>query len=1400
MKLFTLKKHLSGIFFLYCCIISAQNQPQVEPRFKTFKDGLAFTAITVDQNKNVWAGTDKLGLFFLNQTTPTNTTFNLLSIGTAPVVSTLRIQSMAADKLGNVWIGHGGSNFSSGGGGVERVDITSNNVQHYSPDRNAKGLTFFERDGLATLNAQQVVVDDNNTVWVAHRYHDLTVVGIDPVFDPSQYILTPGAFSFKKSGADKFTSIGTWKDRSALPKLLPYPAFTYNPTPSQTPNSRVFNAISVDKTQMWTSVYGYEADSGVPNVRGPYLTARLLQSDLNGKLLFDFTKTKAKFASDAGVFNGVYANNLKGVWATSSMVNEGFSVYKNGKWINVNDPQLIPLGTRFNRAAIWGDTTGRVYMGTTNGLIVYDGYGAVGNIKSYKLYTKVAYTSPYSVLDIDMLSNNIIAGATEGKDSPNFSWIATDVGVMRCFISSDVIVYHVEDKKIPNKNILLPNINGIVDNYTKMVELKSQSPTYTPPDSDKPHFAVDGTTSSIIRYKTNDFDGFYAPNSNYKYEIKKGGIPVNVTDTLRYGKLTLKDKNTPDYKDKLLEDGSKYVDFIFRHPTYIDANDFVAGKNYVEYELFVSGKNSSGVTKTLFYHPIRFSLPPVLLTHGVWSGIDSLEYIEKALVSKGYNKEEVIKCWRSRAEDDQKAPENNYQQDVPIIHKYIDKLREQSLDNKVSVGKVNVIAHSRGGLYTRAYIEELVPGLKYYDDINSLITLNTPHFGSQNGNACLDERIIIQSMNITTGIDPLGNITGGSLDDITYVKSDPVKIKDIFSKSVPKQDRTLILGAQTLTVENDNLSKFDTKNSFIAKLNSDVYLKNLVKNKVPIHAIATNYDLCNVSNLFCGNNDFIKAFNDAKIVVLSNAWPILLAKATTFLLTDGVKFGSDFIKKDIFNNETNDFIVPNTSMKAGLDDKYVSPFTGINMSHSKLKIVGNNIIKLDTDFVVGNPMVCDRLFELLKQNFKNTDSNFTFGGITNNPLTYNLFPNFKGLSANRISNSSNISNTVSKIFIDSKSIKLDLISGETTTFDVYQENIDQITMTYQYSGIEDVYMAEKNETLGFKNSFAIDVPKETIGKFKVTATGYYLGKLVAEHTIESTVQLPANLTLQSIKFNQPEVTLPEQSSVVFNILGTYSDGIERRINDLSGITFTIEDGTVLQQADSSTLKSIVPGQSSFKATVGTLEATLDVTVEENRLLLNNIVANFFPENQSTGPITLKWNTYQEYKSKNFTLERSENNNQNFTEISNQSGKGTLYNTTTNYIYADDTNANTVFYRLKLFNTDDNEVFNQVIEVNRSTLSNENLDLSINKNELSLTPNPLKTNIGQLFMNSSFSDNDAKLSIYDLTGKLICNKSHSIKEGNQKIQFEIPYGLSNGIYLIQLKTKSYTKTIKLLLQK
>lgn len=44
--------------------------------------------------------------------------------------------------------------------------------------------------------------------------------------------------------------------------------------------------------------------------------------------------------------------------------------------------------------------------------------------------------------------------------------------------------------------------------------------------------------------------------------------------------------------------------------------------------------------------------------------------------------------------------------------------------------KVNILAHSAGGLVARAYLQSALPGIRYAGDVDRLITISTPHLGS----------------------------------------------------------------------------------------------------------------------------------------------------------------------------------------------------------------------------------------------------------------------------------------------------------------------------------------------------------------------------------------------------------------------------------------------------------------------------------------------------------------------------------------------------------------------------------------------------------------------------------------------------------------------------------------------
>lgn len=1360
-----LKKYLLFLISLLGFGIS-QAQDAPPPRFKTFQTGTGYTAIAVDQNHNVWAGTDRQGVYFLNQDNPDNT-FTLTSLGTSPTLASLRIQTMAADKSGNIWVGHGGTNTSNTQGGVERIAVATNAVQHLAPDRDARGFTFLERDGIGTLNAQQIVVDNNNKVWIAHRYHDLT--------SSPDYIVTPGTFSSRIADAygEKFDAKGTWNDiqNGRIDPAFPYPAYTYNPTPTQTAQTRTCNAISTNNYSVWVSVFPY-----IAHQTGDTFPSRLLQYSFDGTFLKAYNVRDAKF-SLGGNFHAVYAGNNRAVWAATTLANNGFSVLKEGRWHNITSAALLPAGTRINRAAIWGDVSGKVYIGTNNGLIVYDGIGPVEYETSYTLYTKVPYTSYRSIHDPNMLSNDILAGVTEGEDRPYFSWIVTSSGIMRSFIPlGDVMVFHVNDKNIP----FYEKDNG-KQNYLPIAELKVAD-DYFPRDEDKPVFASDGTQSSVFRYKTDLAPQFYELNSKLSFEIARLSGP-SITETPgtqeyidRYGEFTLKPLNF--YENNVTAEDLEYVEFVYKHPKYINPNDLVSGKNYAEYDFVVWDRTEENNPQIIFQFPIKFSLPPVLLGHGVWTDIGSLAKLEQFLQSKGYSPQELIKVWRK----DKEEAEHPFELDAKIIPDHINMLRIKAMEKRISAGKVNVIVHSRGGLYTRAYLEGITPSPYYKKDINSLITLNTPHSGSHAANAAMDKRIAIPGINIPILL-PTPILISQNLGTITFALTDPVPVSQFIKPLVPDEDEIQNWGAKNLMVQNDALSgSYGPETKFVENLNKPGNLSKLADAEVPIHAVATTFDFCDLSTVLCnGESSF-----DVPIPLRGPAfWLTLTKESVEFLLDQGVNSLSDFVKY-LYGNETNDLVVPGSSMKAGLASQYVSTLPGENIAHSNIAI---------NPGVTESVPVHDRILELLKQNPTAPNSNFTLNGLNPPALTYNFFPNLPAAPLNRENAMDNLNK---KILINPESFPSVMASGDVVNFKVYQENIDKIMIAYQYEGIEDIFICRKVAGLSFENTFTFTIPQEFIGNFKVTAYGFSNGQLVAQHSLVSPtgVQIPQNITLQSIKFSKSEETLPEQSTYTFNLLGMYSDGIERRINDLNNITFTIANQTILQQIDSKRIKTLIPGESNFNATIGALNATITIYVEENPLLRETVVTDFYAQyDTNVSPIKLKWNTYHEYRSKNFVLERSINDDQNFIEINQQLGRGTIYDPST-YSFTDNTSEGRVFYRLKLYDLDDQLVYTETIEVNRTTLSNDNDTLK--ENRIELVPNPLRTYTGSLVVHNKSLATDAELIVYDINGRKLISKKCNITNSVQNIPFEIPNGAKNGIYLVQLKTGKFIKTVKLIL--
>lgn len=1289
------------VWFLGLNILSLEARDKVLGTFTSFNLGQAFTCIAVDAQNNVWAGTNKQGLYKLaqNEGLPIGA-FNNSSVFTNPLQYNV-IQGLAADSLGNLWVGHSGNGGSTAaGGGLEQVNSeTETIVKHYSPDRNAKGLSFFERDGLATYNVKSVIVDRNNTVWTAHKYHGST---------GSPFVVTPGAMSMKVASATKFVTFGAFEQRSSYPEWI-YPAYTSNIPTTASPQLRNCNTIACNDKEVWVGVFAYIAED--LTYKADHIKIYNLSGAYQGSINYDTIGAPA----NAGIFNGIHLTTDGGAWVTMNS-GTGFAVRSKGVWKMIKPGDLsgkFPAGAIINDNAIWGDTRGKVFIGTNKGLLAYNGKGSVDSASSYILYRTERYAN--------MISNNITGGCSE-KDT--VQWITTDKGIMRLTVGN-LEVMHIVDKSKPYDN-------QNEENYVVIAALvnKNDKPASTD-DLGLPIISVDNSKSTVLRYYTSDFDGFYKENK-YVYGFN---ADYDGKDTAQYGKVELRPIDT--YED----DSKSYVDFVLRHPQYISPSKLEG--NGCLWRFSVADKKT---LVTEFQHDIKFSLPPVLLIHGVWTSIESLDNIRDKLYASGYKDYQVLRAWRTSMLAEVSFEHGNRN----IVPSHIEKLIKMTEDNGMSTGKVNVVVHSRGGLYTRGYIEELY-GLKYKDDVHSLITLNTPHSGSQLANLVLDGRML------PVVNKPLGDfISAGGL----------------LYGMIMGADSDGREGARQLLVHK----------GLITDLNEPGNLSKLSQYQVPMHMVATKAELCQLSTSYCD----INVFPIITKVPVINVFSKILSGVTNYIPN-----GGDALLKSIFGGEPSDLIVPRSSMEAGLrGTKYVTSFESKNIAH--IKGVG----RLGMPGVCEAPEVLEHVVSLLKENVHSKDSRFTKNGISPVQLSYNFLINELGkpkdLRKAEIDASPNF-----KIVYNGA----DLYEGDSLRFAVNLDGHDHVFVTYQHETLDrdSVYIQDKAGS-GSTVPYSFKIPSNYMGRILVIAYGLKEGSLIDADSLWMPVGLKSGVKLLSLGFEgEKNVELLQNEKINFTLLGTFSDSLTRVINTLPNVTITTEDTSLLQVVSNKWVyaKTLKTGRSIVNAKYGNLIDKMDVLVLPN-LLLKKTLLSGFRATVSNETINIEWYTDQQYKNSHFVLERMLEGSNSFSLVSLIKGVGTSYGLNF-YSFKDyfDLEVSKVYYRLQLVGEDGNVQYSDTIFVDTELITTVAEYKAENLSSIEIYPNPVQQE-GLHIQFHALTDDKAQISLTDFEGRLVYTTSAFVKKGSNTLVNDEISQLPPGTYLLKIKTASEVISTKLVL--
>lgn len=151
---------------------------------------------------------------------------------------------------------------------------------------------------------------------------------------------------------------------------------------------------------------------------------------------------------------------------------------------------------------------------------------------------------------------------------------------------------------------------------------------------------------------------------------------------------------------------------------------------------------------------------PVLMVHGLWSNNQAFEDLESSLDGNFFSG--LYESAFLHRADYSGSNATHFSNNSGVLPNSINKLIKKVKDTKTSVGKVDVIGHSMGGLLTRLYLKNAA----YNEDISRLITLNSPHSGSQLANLLMDNTYARQAQVHQFASKYLGNPNGGAVSDL----------------------------------------------------------------------------------------------------------------------------------------------------------------------------------------------------------------------------------------------------------------------------------------------------------------------------------------------------------------------------------------------------------------------------------------------------------------------------------------------------------------------------------------------------------------------------------------------------------------------------------------------------------
>lgn len=607
-----------------------------------------FYSVGVGKGGQIWAGTSQQGLYKNNGSIWVKST----------ALTNHVINDIKTDRDSGIWVAQSGSTGAQAvNGGINYFSGVTDNNTYYG------GTPGLQNSPLPSRNARSVFIDTT-------RYNG-------PSFLP---VIWSAHFSQLTAGISQSGGVGKGLNPAS-------PTFNIIRSHIETTNGLgAVQSLGGSNKEIWAFA---------PNNYG---RNEILVYNPSGVVIdsFDYKKAGSDYLPSNFQAKAIYIDKYDRKWL--GMLTGGVVVY-DGAWHKINFPALFQSSAFVNNNAITGDENGKVFIGTNNGLIVYDG-GRVDDEKSYKLYN-----------------------TTNGLPSINIRSICVDKKRNRILLATDsgIVIWKVEDEpsvKLLNPYPSLVNDDGYLSTSPKLLDTTKIVKG----------LATDGVSKLILYLKSSD--GFTFKIADSPKDSSNGTLSYFDNEFRKYDSV----RAFPNEKDTI-------VAVIFNSPDGFGSQYTLSGGRDVFIK--IDGVND---TSKHYIAKIRLMTPPVVMVHGMWSKPDVWNtpkdnntlafapYLTKA----GFQNIKFADYQKDNFRTfDPENVESIFGRSA--VYKAIRDGIDQYERDGILAAQVDVVGHSLGGLMTRSFAQWKTINFSKrnykHGYVHKLITLGTPHSGSPFGPA-----------------------------------------------------------------------------------------------------------------------------------------------------------------------------------------------------------------------------------------------------------------------------------------------------------------------------------------------------------------------------------------------------------------------------------------------------------------------------------------------------------------------------------------------------------------------------------------------------------------------------------------------------------------------------------------